>query len=87
MLSRLRVVETVEEILTQEDREVEAMVALLDQEIGEYEKPGSDYGSDDEVYDRIFIESVADAESSRPNAVQASGLPPNTDFEMDTSSD
>ncbi|KAL8787787.1 MAG: hypothetical protein Q9195_007618 [Heterodermia aff. obscurata] len=78
-------VEMVDEILTQEDREVEALVALLDQEVGGHEKPASDYDNDDEVYDRIFIESVTAAESSRPNAVRASEVPSNTDLEMDTS--
>ena len=74
-------------VLLQEDREDEALVALLDQEAGENEKPASDYDSEDEVYDRIFMESVAAAELSRPNAVQASEVPTNTDLEMDTSSD
>ena len=77
----------VDEILTQQDREVEALVALLDQEVGQYEKPASDYDSDCEVYDRIFMESVAAAESSGPNAVQALEVPSDTGLEMDTSSD
>ena len=75
-----------DEILTQEDREVEVLVALLDQEVREHEKPASDYDSDDELYDRIFMESVAAAESGGPNAIQASGVHSQTDLEMDTSS-
>ena len=77
----------VDEILTQENQEVEALVALLDQEVGEHQKPAADYGSDDEVYDRIFMESVAAAESNKLNAVQAPEVPSDTDLAMDTSSD
>ena len=77
----------VDEILTQESQEVEALVALLDGEAGERQKEASDYGSDDEVYDRIFMESVAVAESNGVNAAQASEVPSNTELEMDTSSD
>lgn len=77
----------VDQILTQENQEVEALVTLMDQEVGEHEKPAADYDSDDEVYDRIFIESVAAAESNESNAAQALEVPSNMDLEMDTSSD
>ena len=77
----------VDEILTRESQEVEALVALLDQEAGEHQKAASDYGSDDEFYDRIFMESVGAVESNGVNAAQASEVPSKTELEMDTSSD
>ena len=76
----------IDEVLTQENREIEALVALLDQEQGEHENSMSDYGSDDEGYDRIFMDAVAAAESQRTGSEQVTEAQVELDLEMDTSS-
>ena len=80
-------VEMVDEALTQEHQEIEALVALMDQDdIREHEHDDqpSDYGSDDEDYDRIFMEAVAAAERSRGDDTN-SEMPSYQDQEMDMS--
>lgn len=76
----------VDEVLTQEDRELEALVALIDQQQEEHEQTISDYGSDDEDYDRIFLEAVAAAERCSCEVVPGSGACSDLDQEMDMSS-
>ena len=75
-----------DEVLTQEDREFEALVALIDQQQEEHEQTISDYGNDDEDYDRIFMEAVAAAERSSCEVVPGSGPCSDLDQEMDMSS-
>ena len=55
----------VDEVLTQEDQEIDALVALIDEDVAtkqEHPYPLSDYGSDDEEYDRILMEALASAD-------------------------
>lgn len=74
------------EVLTEEDRELEAFVALIDQQQEEHEQTISDYGSDDEDYDRIFMEAVAAAEQSSCEGIPGLGACSDLDQEMDMSS-
>ena len=58
-------VEMIEDALFHEDQEIEALVSLMDCEAtgkGDCEHGPSEYGSDEEDYDRIFIEAAAAAE-------------------------
>lgn len=84
-------IEMVDEALTQEDREIEALISLLDNE----EKSGdghphdmSDYGSDEEDFDDLFLEALAKADKTS-NALVSSRNPSdqNLDYEMDISID
>ena len=76
----------VDEVLTQEDQELEALVALIDQQQEEHEQTISGYGSDDDDYDRIFMEAVAAAERCSCEVVRGSGARSDLDQEMDMSS-
>lgn len=72
----------VDAIETQENREIEALVALMDQEEGRYENQMSNY---DEDYDRIFAEAVAAVESRKKGAIQDSRVLLDSDQDMDMS--
>jgi len=79
----------VDEVVTHEDRELDALVSLMSNE--ERNRDGqqhdmSEYGSDEEDYDSLFLEALANAEGSGetmvvPKIVQDLDL----DYEMDVS--
>jgi len=79
----------VDEVLTQEDRELEALVSLMsnEEENGEGQQHDmSEYGSDEEDYDGLFLEALADAEGrgetlAAPKVTRDLHL----DYEMDES--
>jgi hypothetical protein len=52
-----------EYILAQEEYELQALIAAMEEEDGRQEKTSQHYGSDDEDYDEIFMECM-DAEAS-----------------------
>lgn len=78
-----------DEVLTQEDRELEALVSLMSDEQKSrdgQQHDASEYGSDEEDYDGLFLEALANAEGNWetltvPKVVQE----PDLDYEMDLS--
>ena len=79
--------EMVDQILSQENQEFEALVSSMqdnaDQENHHQQNTMSDYGSDEEEYDRIFIEVMSRQGSAerRNDTVEEGG--PDQDYEMD----
>ena len=75
-----------EEVLSQEEQELEALVSLMEadhQTTRDVEAVTTGYGSEEEDYDRLFTEVLGQAEQIQPtNAPKA---PPDEDAEMDTS--
>ena len=78
----------VEEVLSQEDREVEALVSLMDSDNTTQrgrEELLFEYGeSDDEEYERLFVDAVAAAEKRNTEANGSPSSPPHLDQDMDT---
>lgn len=78
-----------DEVLTQEDRELEALVSLMsDQQKSRdgQQHDACEYGSDEEDYDDLFLEALANAKENGetptpPKVVQQLDL----DYEMDVS--
>lgn len=75
--------------MTQEDRELEALVSLMSDEQKSrdgHQHDTSEYGSDEEDYDGLFLEALANAKGNgetptAPKIVQKLDL----DYEMDVS--
>lgn len=77
----------VDQVLTQEEREFEALLSLMDEEREDgQDHELSDYGSDEEDYDDLFLEALShvDGRRDRPDARQEHSTP-NQDDEMDVS--
>ncbi len=81
-------VKMVDQILTQEDREFEALVSSMqnnaDQE-QDQDTTVSDYGSDEEEYDQLFMEVVSKQGSAERNSSTIGDDAPKQDQEMDIS--
>ena len=79
-----------EEVLSQEDEELEALVSFMDHDAtrrDEHEEIRSEYGSDDEEYNNIFMDAM-DAAESRPREANKDPDPPSChDQAMDMSPD
>ena len=79
----------VDDVLTQEDREFEALISLMNKE--EKVRDGqehdlSDYGSDEEDYDVLFLEALAEADARRHTlAAPKDRLDLGLDYKMDES--
>lgn len=83
-------VDMVEKILSQEDQELEVLVSLMDHATTkrvEHAAIRSEYGSDDEDYDHIFMDVMAAAESRSREANKDPDPPSCPDQEMDMSFD
>lgn len=75
-----------EEVLSQEEQELEALVSLMeadDQAAKDQEVATAGYGSEEEDYDRLFMEVLEQPERMQPtNTARA---PPNNEGDMDVS--
>ena len=79
-------VEMVDQILSQEDQEFEALVLLMqggDQD--HQQKTNLDYGSDEEEYDRLFMEVISRQGSAERGTSMVGHDAPKQDQEMDVS--
>ena len=87
-MSGLAEVEMVDQFLSQEDQEFEALVLLMqggaDQEHHQ-QKTNLDYGSDEEEYDRLFMEVISRQGSAERGASMVGHDAPKQDQEMDVS--
>lgn len=80
----------VDQILSQEEEELQALISSMnetnqeidDLETGVHERTISDYGSDEEEYDRLFMDIVSHPQ--QPNGSQT-GLHDNALQDMDVS--
>ncbi len=61
----------VDQILSQEDQEFEALISLLQDREHDEERNPSAYGSDDEEYDRLFMEMMPKEELAGGEARKA----------------
>ena len=81
-------VEMVDQILSQEDQEFEALVLSMhgsaDQEHHQ-QKTNLDYGSDEEEYDRLFMEVISTQGSAERGTSMVCHDAPKQDQEMDVS--
>lgn len=79
----------VDRILSQEDQEFEALVSSMqdnaDQEDHHQKKPTSNYGSDEEEYDQLFMEVMSRQGSAERSTDTAGDGAPEQDQEMDIS--
>lgn len=82
--------EMVDDVLSQENQELEALLSLMNQENrakDEQEHAMSDFGSDVDEYDSIFLDALAEVEGNA-NRTQPTSTPPADealDSQMDTS--
>ena len=87
-MSGLAEVEMVDQILSQEDQEFEALVLSM-HESGDREhnqqKTNLDYGSDEEEYDRLFMEVISRQGSAERDTSMVGHDAPKQDLEMDVS--
>lgn len=80
--------EIVEQVILQEDQEFEALVSLLqesNQAVEDRENVATDYGSDEEDYDRLFIEVMTKEGITRSDPEGSQEKAPNRDQDMDMS--
>lgn len=82
--------EMVDDVLSQENQELEALLSLNSLEnraIDDQEHAMSDFGSDVDEYDSIFLDALAEVESEANQARATSSAPPGQilDSQMDTS--
>lgn len=78
-------VEMIDQILSQEDQEFEALISLLQNEHCDQNHTASAYGSDDEEYEQLFKDVMSKEEVCEGDAKEAAKT--NTDEIMDTSMD
>lgn len=81
-------VDVVDQVLSQEDRELEALVSLMEERDGnqpQQQQAGSanDFGSDDDSYEDIFLEVMDGLQDEMPEG--GAGRPGEQDQEMDFS--
>ena len=75
-----------EEVLSQEEQELEALVSLMeadDQTAKDRDGASAGYGSEEEDYDRLFMEVLEQPEGMQPT--NTSRATPDNDGEMDIS--
>jgi hypothetical protein len=75
-----------DQVAQQEDAEMDALLQMfeadtLDKSSGQYNDPGTPYGSDDDEYDRLFMEVITDETTSGP-PLQASRFSERPDEDM-----
>lgn len=78
----------IEDVLIQEDQEIEALVSLMDCEAtrkDDCEHAPSEYGSDEEDFDRICIEAATPAELGSIKGKNAPDSQSCLDHDMDLS--
>lgn len=82
-------VEMVDQILSQENQEFEALLSSIqddtDQEDHHRQTIKSDYGSDEEEYDQLFMEVMSRQGSTERNTDTVGYGPPEQDQDMDIS--
>ncbi|CAD6584413.1 MAG: hypothetical protein ASARMPRED_001755 [Alectoria sarmentosa] len=87
--SNLKEVEMADQILSHENQEFEALVSSMqvnaDQGDHHQQKTMSDYGSDEEEYDRLFMEVISRQGSAKRSTETAGDSAPERDQEMDFS--
>ena len=85
---RLAEMETVDRILLQENQEFEAHVSsmqdIADQELHQHDTI-SDYGSDEEEYDQLFLKFISRRGSAERSTFTVGDDAPIQDHEMDVS--
>lgn len=78
-----------DQILSHENQELEALVSSMqvnaDQEDHHQQKTMSDYGSDEEEYDRLFMEVISRQGSAKRSTETVGDSAPERDQEMDFS--
>lgn len=75
-----------DEVLSQEEQELEALVSLMEADnliAKDQDNATAGYGSEEEDYDRLFMEVLEQPE--RMQATNTTRAPPNNDGEMDIS--
>ena len=68
----------VDEILTEEEREFEALICLMTEKVEskhEQEHGMSDYGSEEEDYDDLFLDALAEADAQSDMVVGRNDQP------------
>ena len=76
----------VDHILSQEKQEFEALVSSMrDQEDQQQHNAMSDYDSDEEVYDQLFMEVISEEESAEIKSLTVGASATVLDQEMDIS--
>ena len=63
-----------EDILQQEERELQELIALIDDEESQHDSASQHFGSDDEDYDQIFMECTADSDFQQISVTDGTGL-------------
>jgi len=76
-------IEMVDQILSQEDQEFEALISLMQSEEHNEERNTSTYSSDDEEYDQLFMDVMSKEEVAEGDAKEAGKT--DTDEVMDIS--
>ena len=78
--------EMVDQILSQEEQTFDALLSLIRGQQGEEkENTGSDYGSDDDDYDQLFMEVMCKERTTEGQAEGGESSAIEYDAEMDTS--
>lgn len=76
-------IEMVDQILSQEDQEFEALISLMQSEEHNEERNTSTYSSDDEEYDQLFMDVMSKEEVAEGDVKEAGKT--DTDEVMDIS--
>lgn len=74
-------IEMVDQILSQEDQEFEALISLLQRNEHGQDQTNSAYGSDDDEYDQLFMDVMSKEEVAEGSAKEAAKT--NTDEVME----
>ena len=78
----------VDRILSQENQEFEALVSSMQETVDREQHQGttiSDYGSDEEEYDRLFMEVISKQGSAEREIIAFADDAPEQDHDMDIS--